>query len=81
MKKLLAAVVIAGWALCAQAGSYLVYVKMPDGNVMSFGLPFVPTPDSSGMFKFYQKSVGDIIVHASNVWVVEKSAKAKRGAK
>ena len=80
-KRLLAAAVISGWTLCAQSGSYLVYVKMPDGNVTSFVLSFVPTPDSSGMFEFYQKPFGDIIVHASNVWIMEKTAKAKRGAK
>lgn len=56
----------------------MVYVKMHDGSVVTLDLPYVPNPDSAGMFRFNLKSAGNVVVHASNVWIVEKSSKVKR---
>ncbi len=78
MRKLLAVAVVAGLAFCAHAGSFMVYVKMHDGSVVTLDLPYVPNPDSAGMFRFNLKSAGNVVVHASNVWIVEKSSKVKR---
>jgi len=82
MKTLLSVVLAVGLVTAVRAGSYLVYVKMPDNTVVIFELPNVPTPDSYGMYRLHNKEGGDLIVHASNVWIKEKSAKdAQKGKK
>jgi len=80
-KTLLCAVFAVGLATAVQAGSFLIHVKMPDDSVVTFELPSVPTPDSYGMYRFHNKTGGDLIVHASNVWIEEKSNKGKAKAK
>jgi len=80
-KTMLCAVLAVGLAAVAQAGSYLIHVKMPDDSVVTFELPSVPTPDSYGMYRFHNKAGGDLIVHASNVWIEEKSSRGKQKAK
>jgi len=50
---------------------------MPDGSVVTFELPNVPVPDAHGMYRFHNKEGGDLIVHASNVWIEEKSNKGR----
>jgi len=81
MKTLMIAVFAVGLAAVAQAGSFLIHVRMPDNTVVTFELPNVPTPDSNGMYRFHNKEGGDLIVHASNVWIEEKSSKGKPKAK
>jgi len=80
-KTFLCAVLVVGLAAVAQAGSFLVHVRMPDNSVVTFELPSVPTPDSNGMYRLHNKEGGDLIVHASNVWIEEKSTKGKAKAK
>jgi len=76
-KKVLCLALAVGLAAVAQAGSFLIHVRMPDSSVVTFELPSVPTPDKDGMYRFHNKDGGDLIVHASNVWIVEKSSKGK----
>jgi len=80
-KTLLCTVLAIGLAAVAQAGSFLIHVRMPDDSVVTFELPNVPTPDSNGMYRFHNKEGGNLIVHASNVWIEEKSSKGNSKAK
>lgn len=77
MKKLMAIALVSGFAMLAEAGSYVVYIKMPNGTVITHEMPGVPSPDSAGMYRFNLKGGGNVIVHASNVWIEEKSGKAR----
>jgi len=80
MRKLIVAAVIMGLATVANAGSYVVYVRMHDGTTITFEFSALPSPDAAGMFRFHNKKGGDIFVHASNVWIEEKSNKGKAKA-
>lgn len=81
MKSLLSVFFAAGLAAVAQAGSFLIHVRMPDNSVVTFEQTSVPTPDKDGMFHIHNKEGGDLIVHASNVWIEEKSSKGKQKVK
>lgn len=75
MRRLIAIALVLCATMVANAGSYLIYIKMPDGKVVIHEMPGIPSPDSAGMFKFKLKGGGNVIVHASNVWIEEKSGK------
>lgn len=77
MKKPIVWILAVGLVLAANAGGYLVHVKMPDNTVVTFELPTIPMPDARGMVRLHNKNGGDLIVHVSNVWIVEKSNKGK----
>ena len=81
MKKLMILAVAVGLMAMANAGSFLVYVKMPDGSVTTYEFASIPNPDSNGLYRFHSKTGGDLIVHASNVWIEEKSNKGKNKSK
>jgi len=81
MKKLMILAAVAGMSVMANAGSFLVHIKMPDGSVTTLEFASIPNPDSSGMYRFHRKTDGDLIVHVSNVWIEEKSNKGKNKSK
>lgn len=78
MRKLIAIALVFGAATLANAGSYLIYIKMPDGKIVIHEMPGIPAPDPAGMFRFKLKGGGNVIVHASNVWIEEKSGKSPK---
>jgi hypothetical protein len=71
MKKLIIALLIGAAANCAMAGAFMVYIKMPDGKTQVVEMSGVPRPDKDGMFRL-RVNRQNIVVHASNVWFVEK---------
>jgi len=81
MKKLIILAAVASMAMFADAGAFLVHIKMPDDSVTTLEFASMPNPDSNGLYRFHRKTEGDLIVHASNVWIEEKSNKGKNKAK
>ncbi len=75
MKILIVIALVIGVAASMYAGSFLVYIKMPDGSVLTHEMVGVPNPDAAGMYRFHLKGGGNMIVHASNVWIEEKTSK------
>lgn len=75
MKKLIFALTALA-TVAANAGAFIVYVKLPSGEIHSFESFNIPSPDKFGMYSFRTEKT-TIVVHASNVWIMSKGKLAK----